>query len=86
MDPRQAEAFFDEHEDTIRGPVVFMGSPQEDADRGAVHQTYRNHLRSLGLVRATYKKSKKGIRPTHHGGVCLDDRSGVLRLSLRSSG
>ena len=35
MDPRQAEAFFDEHEDTIRGPVVFMGSPQEDADRGA---------------------------------------------------
>ena len=63
MDPRQAEAFFDEHEDTIRDPVVFMGSPQEDADRGAVHQTYRNHLRSLGLVRATYKKSEKGELP-----------------------
>jgi len=64
VDPRQAEAFFDEHEDTIRDPVVLMSSPQEDADRGAVHQTYRNRLRSLGLVRATYKKSEKGELPS----------------------
>jgi tryptophan synthase alpha chain len=34
------------------------------ADRGAVHQTYRNRLRSLGLVRATYKKSEKGELPS----------------------
>lgn len=75
MDPRQAEAFFDEHEDTIRGPVVFMGSPQEDADRGAVNQTYRNHLRRLGLVRATYKKPKKGELPE------WDLKTGMLKAS-----
>lgn len=63
LDPHQAQAFFDEHEETIRGPMVVMGSPQEDADRGAVHQTYRNHLRRLGLLRATYKKPKKGELP-----------------------
>lgn len=59
LDPRQAQAFFDEHEETILGPTVFLGSSLEDADRGAVQETYRNHLRRLGLVRATYKKPKK---------------------------
>lgn len=63
MAPHEAEAFFEEHEETIRGPMVVMGSPQEDADRGAIHQTYRAHLRHLGLMRATYKKPKKGEMP-----------------------
>lgn len=63
MAPHEAHAFFEENEETIRGPMVVMGSPQEDADRGAIHQTYRNHLRRLGLVRATYKKPKKGEPP-----------------------
>lgn len=63
LDPQEAERFFELHEDTIRGPLVFMGSPQEDADRGAVHETYRDHLRCLGLLRATYKKPKKGELP-----------------------
>lgn len=75
MDPRQAEAFFDEHEETIRSPMVVMGSPQEDADRGAVHQTHRNHLRRLGLVRATYKKPKKGELPE------WDLKTGMLKAS-----
>lgn len=29
----------------------------------ALHETYRDHLRRLGLVRATYKKPKKGELP-----------------------
>jgi predicted transcriptional regulator len=40
-----------------------MGSLQEDADRGAVQEIYRDRLRRLGLVRATYKKPKKGEQP-----------------------
>ena len=63
MDPRQAEAFFDEREGTIRGPVVSVDSPQEDDDRGAVHRTYRNRPRSPGPVRATHGKSKTGESP-----------------------
>ena len=41
-----------------------MGSPQEDVDRGAVHDAYRDHLRRLGLVRTTYKKPKKASSPS----------------------
>jgi len=63
MDPLRAQEFFDEHGETITGPTVFMGAPQEDADRGAVHATYREHLRRLGLLRATYRKPKKGELP-----------------------
>lgn len=75
MDPQEAEVFFEEHEETIRGPMVVMGSPQEDADRGAVHQTYRAHLRRLGLLRATYKKPKKGEPPE------WDLKTGMLKAS-----
>jgi hypothetical protein len=63
LDPQEAQRFFELHGDTIRGSLVFMGSPQEDADRDAVHETYRDHLRRLGLLRATYKKPKKGELP-----------------------
>ena len=63
LDPQETQQFFDRHEEIIRGPQVFVGSPQEDMDRSAVHETYRNHLRRLGLIRATYKKPKKGELP-----------------------
>jgi hypothetical protein len=63
LDPQEAQRFFELHEGAIRGPQVFMGAPQEDVDRVAVHETYRDHLRRLGLVRATYKKRKKGEPP-----------------------
>ena len=52
---------FDEHEDKLPGPALFSASSPEDADRGAVHQAYRNHLTRLGL--ATYKKPRKGELP-----------------------
>lgn len=60
---QEADQFLELHEETIQGPRVFMRSPQEDVDRGAVHDTYRDHLRRLGLVRTTYKKPKKGEQP-----------------------
>lgn len=63
FEPQEADRFLELHGETIRGPRVFMGSPQEDVDRGAVHDTYREHPRRLGLVHATYKKPKKGEQP-----------------------
>ena len=48
---------------SVPAASLFMGAPQEDADRGAVYETYRDRLRRLGLLRATYKKPKKGELP-----------------------
>lgn len=63
LDPEAAQEFVERHQETIRGPLAFMGSPQSEADRRAVHETYRARLARLGLLRATYKKPKKGELP-----------------------
>ena len=75
LDPQEAERFFELHEDTLRGPLVFIGAPQDDADRGALHETYRDHLRRLGLLRATYKKPKKGELPE------WDLKTGMIKVA-----
>jgi hypothetical protein len=75
LDPRGSRAFFDEHQETIMRPMVFAGSPQQDVDRSAVHATYREHLRRLGLLRATYKKPKKDELPE------WDLKTGMLKAS-----
>lgn len=63
LDPWAEEEFYERHEDTIRGPLALLGSSQEEGDRQAVHDSYRAHLTRLGLLRATYKKPKKGELP-----------------------
>ena len=68
-----AERFVELHEETIRGPRMFVGSSQEEVDRGAVHETYQDHLRRLGLVRATYKKPKKSEQPE------WDPKTGMIK-------
>ncbi|MGB3680934.1 MAG: hypothetical protein WA990_00450 [Rubrobacteraceae bacterium] len=72
-DPMAAQEFFEKHEDALRTPLVFSGSPEEDADRHALHETYRNKLRRLGLLRATYKKPKKGQLPE------FDEKTGMMK-------
>ena len=72
-DPRAADEFFDKHEDVVRSPMVVTGSPEEEVDRYAVHEAYRNNLRRLGLLRTTYKKPKKGQLPE------FDEKTGMMK-------
>lgn len=73
LDPSEAQEFIERHEHTIRGPIAFVGSSQKDADQRTVHDTYRNHLTRLGLLRASYKKPKKGELPE------WDIKTGMLK-------
>lgn len=63
LDPHVHQEFIEKHQDTIQGPLAVMGSSQEEADRLAVHRTYRSHLHRLGLTQEQYKKPKKNEMP-----------------------
>lgn len=72
-DPMAANEFYENHEDALRAPVVFTGAPEEDVDRHAFHETYRNNLRRLGLLRTMYKKPKKEQLPE------FDEKTGMMK-------
>ncbi len=63
LDPNGQHNFFERHRETILGPQALMGSSQQEMDSTAIHETYRRHLRRLGLIRANYKKPKKNESP-----------------------
>lgn len=59
----QASEYWERHQEVLLPPLIETGMTDEEADRAVVQETYRDHLRRLGLVRATYKKPKKGELP-----------------------
>lgn len=73
MEPVRAHEYHEKHQDVIHAPMVVMGSPDEDVDRHAVHETYRANLRRLGLARTKYKKPKKGQLPE------FDEKTGMMK-------
>lgn len=75
LDPQAHQQFIETHQDTVQGPLAVFGSSQEEADRSAIHQTYRSHLQRLGLVQEKYKKPKKNELPE------WDYKTGMLKSS-----
>jgi len=67
------EEFWEKHQETLKAPLVYMQSPQEDIDRNAIFQTYKTHLVGLGLLKPRFKKPRKGESPE------FDEKTGMLK-------
>ena len=46
-----------------RPPAAVYGASDQDIDQDATHGAYRSELQRLGLLRAKFKKPKKGELP-----------------------
>jgi len=68
-------AFLDKHQDIIYGPSVHMGSSQVEVDQAAVHNTYLQHLKRLGLIEARYRRIPRGELPE------FDEKTGMIKAS-----
>jgi len=87
----QEREFLERHKATLLRPPVMMGSSEQEMDQGALHETYRQHLRDLGLVRPQYHHIKRGELPEFDEGTGRMKASGdsltrLGRLVLRSLG
>lgn len=65
------QEFAKEHTELFTPIPLPLGSSQQDIDKAALRDTYRKKLIDLGLLRATYKKLKKGELPD------FDERTGM---------
>lgn len=89
--PQDREEYFDKHRNVLTPPMATLGSSPEVIDDKAVFDAQKNHLERLGLLRARFKKPRKGEWPE------FDDKTGMAkaqgyeitslgRLLLRSIG
>lgn len=52
-----------------------LGAPQENIDKGALRDSYRNKLRELGLVKAVFKRPERDKVPE------FDEKTGQLKAT-----
>lgn len=69
--------FRDRHASVLDPVVAYLGGDQEEIDRATLHELSRLQLVRLGLLRARYKKPKKGELPE------FDDKTGAMAASGR---
>jgi len=72
------DEFWGVHEDILTPPMVYIGSSDEDLDKEAIFATYKTRLVTLGLLRVTYRKPKKGDMPE------FDEKTGMVKASGNS--
>ena len=56
-------SFWETHKKTLSPPPAHTGSTQEEVDRYTIFQTHKMNLNNMGLLRANFKKPKKGEFP-----------------------
>lgn len=77
LSPFEEEAFYRIHEDIVVGPQAHIGSSQEEVDKQVVHNSYRDHMVQLGLLRNRYRM------PGRDGKLELDENTGTLKRQGR---
>ncbi len=69
-----------EKHSTLFMPIIrAFGSPQENFDKGAIRDSYKDRLIELGLLKPTYKRVKKGEIPE------FDEKTGGLKISSHNT-
>ena len=69
------DPFHEKHKNLIYGPQAYIGSTQKEVDKYSLHQTYRRHLESLGLLRPNFKRPRKGEFPE------FDEKTGMIKAN-----
>jgi hypothetical protein len=67
------DEFWKSHKNAVTPQLVHMGSTQEELDRHTIFKTYELHLTNLGLLKAKFKKPKRGELPE------FDDKTGMIK-------
>jgi len=65
--------FLEAHKGALTTPFAHMGSTQEEIDKKTIYQTHKLHLANLGLLKARFKKPKRGEPPE------FDDKTGMIK-------
>lgn len=69
----ERDQFVRRHLETVVGPRAHMGSGAAEADKAAVHKSYRKHLVDLGLLKQRFKRPRKGELPE------FDEDTGMMK-------
>jgi len=73
MKARNDEDFHKKYQDILRGPFAHLGSDQETVNQSTIHNTYKEKLIRLNLLKREYKTPKKGELPE------FDDKTGMIK-------
>ena len=65
--------FFEQHKEVLFVPPATHGSAQDEIDREILHESYKDHLSQLGLLRTIYHFVPKGELPE------FDSRTGKFK-------
>lgn len=71
--PGDRNEFFEKHKNVLTPPMATLGSPPEVIDDKALFDAQRNHLVRLALLKARFKKPKRGEFPE------FDDKTGMIK-------
>lgn len=67
------DEFWEAHESALIPPLAHLGSTQEEIDKHTIYQTHKLHLANLGLLKARFKKPKRGELPE------FDEKTGMIK-------
>src|SRR5260370_602181 len=58
------EEFLSKHRDVLRPAPIHMGSPPSDVQKRTLHDSYKQHLSRLGLLKEKFRVDSKTKMPT----------------------
>ena len=73
--PNERRAFAQVHKELFEPIHRSLGAPQENVDKGAMRDSFRNRLLELGLLEPEYKRTAKGQVPE------FDERTGRVKAT-----
>ncbi|MCY3724907.1 MAG: hypothetical protein OXG97_22040 [Candidatus Poribacteria bacterium] len=71
----QQQEFRRKHQQIVTGPVVHLGSSQEEVDKHAIHEVYRTNLARLDLLKIRFQRPRRGESPE------FDEKTGMMKSS-----
>jgi hypothetical protein len=74
IDDENYQEFIENHEEVIAGPSP-IGKPQQVSDGQAIHQSYKTHLASLGLIESNFIIPEKEQFPE------FDKKTGMIKAN-----
>ena len=71
----KSKEFREKHENILYVQPTMYGSTQDEMDKYVIHQTHRNNLAALNLLKPRFKRLKKGELPE------FDEKTGMIKAS-----
>lgn len=73
MKARYDKDFQEKYENILRGPFAHLGANKETINQSTIHNTYKEKLIRLNLLKREYKTPKKGELPE------FDEKTGMIK-------